>query len=72
LTLFEHSIDLLAPDGIYVIEDVHPEHLRTYSTHFASLNYRAYMLIKSRTPGELEWNNLVLIRKPWDGAHTVP
>jgi len=72
LTLFEHSIDLLAPHGIYVIEDVHPEHLRTYSTHFASLNYRASIVILRRTPGELEWNNLVLIRKPWDGAHTVP
>ena len=71
LTLFEHSIDLLAPHGIYVIEDVRPDDLRTYSTYFASLNYRASVVILRRTPGELGWNNLVLIRKPWDEAHNL-
>ena len=55
-------------DGLLVLGSS----LRTYSAYFASLNYRASIVILRRTPGELEWNNLVLIRKPWDDAHTVP
>lgn len=65
LTLFEHSIEKLAPHGIYVIEDVHPDDLSTYSDYFESLNYRASIVILRRTPGELAWNNLVVVRKPW-------
>jgi hypothetical protein len=66
LTLFEHSIDLLAPHGIYVIEDVHPDHLATYSDFFGARNYRVSIVILRRSPGELAWNNLVIIRRPWE------
>ncbi len=72
LTLFEHSIELLAPHGIYVIEDVHPDHVSTYSDYFGSLDYRASIVILRRTPGELAWNNLVVVRKPWDGSTAGP
>lgn len=66
LTLFENSVEMLAPHGIYVIEDVHPDHLSVYAKYFESRNYRVSIVILRRTPGELEWNNLVLIRKPWN------
>jgi hypothetical protein len=66
LTLFEHSIELLAPHGIYVIEDVHPDHVPIYSDYFGSRDYRASIVILRRSPGELAWNNLIIVRKPWD------
>ena len=72
LTLFEHSVEQLAPHGIYVIEDVHPDHLSTYTDYFGSRTYRASVVILRRSPGELGWNNLIVIRRPWEKSGLAP
>lgn len=66
LTLFENSVEMLAPHGIYVIEDVHPDHLPVYAKYFESRNYQVSIVILRRAQGVLDWNNLVIVRKPWN------
>jgi hypothetical protein len=72
ITLFDNSIDRLSPTGVYVIEDVYPDHLSAYVDHFERLDYRVSVVLLRREPGELAANNLVIIRKPWESISDVP
>lgn len=62
-TLFTHSIDRLAPTGIYVIEDVVAGDLLRYQSFFASTEYVVDYLVMQRPQMPLSDNNLVVIRR---------
>ena len=62
--LFEHSIDRLAPHGLYVVEDVTLPDLDRYAAYFASRDYVVdYVRLHGRAVPETD-NNLVVVRRP--------
>lgn len=62
-TLFKHSIDKLAADGIYVIEDVVPADLVRFKDFFAGTDYIVEYMCMYRPNSELVDNSLVVVRK---------
>ena len=63
-TLFQHSIERLAPSGIYVIEDVVPDDLIRYRAFFEPRDHQVDYVVMQRPGQALSDNNLVVIRKP--------
>ena len=61
--LFTHSIERLAPFGIYVIEDVQQNDLRKYKEFFKTTNYLVDFVSLYRPNLALGDNNLVVVRK---------
>ena len=61
--LFRHSIDFLAPDGIYVIEDVSAPDLLQFKRFFDSLDFSVDYVVMHRPNLPLSDNNLVVIRR---------
>ena len=62
-TLFLHSIDRLAQNGIYVIEDVGPADLLRYKEFFQNRGYTVEYVCLYRPSTKLGDNSLVVIRK---------
>ena len=62
--LFTHSINHLAQDGIYVIEDVAPTDLLRYKEFFGETPYIVDYVTMFRPKLPLGDNSLVVIRKP--------
>jgi hypothetical protein len=62
-TLFVHSIDRLAQNGIYVIEDVGPADLLRYKDFFKNKDYTVEYVCLYRPSMPLSDNSLVVIRK---------
>jgi hypothetical protein len=62
--LFEHSINNLSEEGIYIIEDVVPQDLLLFKKYFSDKNFKVEYISLMR-PGLpiLSDNNLVVIRK---------
>lgn len=61
-TLFQHSIDRLAPNGIYIIEDVKPLDLLRYKNYFQNKDYMVEYVCMYRPSLLLSDNSLVVIR----------
>lgn len=61
--LFKHSINMLALDGIYIIEDVTITDLLKYKDFFNSSNYIVDYATMYRPKIHLGDNNLVIIRR---------
>jgi len=61
--LFTHSIEKLAPSGIYVIEDVNQNDLRKYKEFFQTKDYLVDFVSLYRPNLALGDNNLVVVRK---------
>lgn len=61
--LFQHSIDRLAPDGIYVIEDVSVSDLLRYERYFRPSAYSVDYVTMYRPNADLADNNLVVVRR---------
>lgn len=61
--LFTHSIDYLAEDGIYIIEDVHMTDLLSFKAFFSKTAYAVDYVTLFRPNAPLGRNNLVVIRK---------
>ena len=59
---FEHSIQMLGPEGIYVIEDVTSGDLLKYQEYFAGTSYRVDLITLFRPGLELFDNSLVVVR----------
>ena len=62
-TLFTHSIDKLAENGIYIIEDVFQDDLLRYKDFFKNKNYIVEYVCLFRPMIGLRNNSLVVIRK---------
>jgi hypothetical protein len=62
--LFMHSKDKLAPNGIYIIEDVSDSNLLAYRKFFSNLKYDAEYVIFDKKVDGSGWYNLVVIRNP--------
>ncbi len=62
-TLFLHSIDRLAPTGIYIIEDVSQKDLLCYQDFFKNKNYTVEYVCLFRPTTPLRSNSMVVIRK---------
>ncbi len=60
--LFDNSIKMLAPDGVYIIEDVGPEDLLSYHDFFAEKPVKVQYVSLDHPALNLEDNNLVVIR----------
>jgi hypothetical protein len=63
ICLFENSIQKLAPNGIWIVEDVPPRDLVMYQNYFANRSYRVEYVNLSRSDTLLIDNNLVVIRR---------
>lgn len=61
--LFLNSIDKLAPEGIYVVEDVGMEDLLRYRKFFEGTDYAVDYVNLYRPYGELKDNSLVVVRR---------
>jgi len=61
--LFQHSIDMLAADGIYVIEDVSVSDLVRYMRFFDPSSYNVDYVTMYRPNTALSDNNLILVRR---------
>lgn len=61
--LFRHSVDLLAPDGLYVIEDVSAPDLLQFKRFFDPLDFSVDYVVMHRPNLPLSDNNLVVIRR---------
>lgn len=62
--LFENAIDRLAPEGVYVIEDIEPEDLTRFAEYFAGSPYFVDF-VRLDVPGYgVANNNMIVIRKP--------
>jgi hypothetical protein len=61
--LFLHSIDKLAANGIYIIEDVHPVDLMRYKDFFRNRKYIVEYVSLFRASIGLADNSLVVVRK---------
>jgi hypothetical protein len=63
-TLFEHSINHLSQEGIYIIEDVVPQDILLFKKYFSDKNFKVeYISLMRPSLPILSDNNLVLIRK---------
>lgn len=60
--LFENSVQHLAPNGIYVIEDVDVHDLTLYEAYFATKIFRVDFINMYRPDSDLFNNSLVVIR----------
>jgi len=60
--LFEHSIHKLAPQGIYIIEDVKALDLKAYRSFFKDMPYTVDYINLHRPGMGVENNNLIVIR----------
>ena len=59
--LFENAVELLSPEGIYIIEDIMPRDLMDYQRYFSACPYNVkyIMMGYDKQPD----NNLIIIRK---------
>ena len=63
-TLFEHSINYLSEEGIYIVEDVAPQDLLLFKSYFSDKDFKVqYISLMRPSMPILSDNNLVVIRK---------
>jgi hypothetical protein len=67
-TLFLHSINRLAVNGIYIIEDVQQRDVLSYSKFFSQLSFDVDFLYLNRPGLSLGDNILIVIRRPEAGG----
>jgi hypothetical protein len=63
LCLFKHSIDRLAPNGTYIIEDVRFDDLQKFKNYFSRENYNVRYGVLTRPDSKALDNNLITIRR---------
>lgn len=63
ISLFENSINRLATNGLYIIEDVQIRDLKSWRKYFAESPYLCDFIRLNRVKKKLDDNNLLVIRK---------
>jgi hypothetical protein len=63
INFFENSIDNLANDGIYIIEDIAPSQRKKFLNYFKNTNYKIKVVNFHRPNNYLGSNSLITLRK---------